>query len=131
MTDESFRTTAATRREYFGSRAIRSENNGPFAPTCFTSPAITAITKAYAQLARRLSELESSKNLGGNGSSIFPLTEVYRDIVEQLGRAASFVRLPGFLGAHHHRKTLWQDWRPQRLNRFVLNVFRGEADLPH
>src|SRR5947199_9646988 len=44
--------------------------------------------EAYAQLARRLSELESAKNIGGN--RLFYLStppEVYPDIVEQLGRA--------------------------------------------
>ncbi len=43
---------------------------------------------AYAQLAKRLAEIDAQKNLGGN--RLFYLStppEIYPDIVEQLGRA--------------------------------------------
>jgi len=89
MTDESFRTTA-------GEAAKSISEVGPidpkqwdeFASNMFYSAGDYGNQEAYAQLARRLSEVESSKNLGGN--RLFYLStppEVYPDIVEQLGRA--------------------------------------------
>src|SRR2546430_1172021 len=59
-----------------------------FAANLYYSPGDYGNPEAYAQLAKRLTELESAKNIGGN--RLFYLStppEVYPDIVEQLGRA--------------------------------------------
>src|SRR4029077_14707461 len=65
-----------------------SKQWGEFATSVFYSPGDYANQEAYVRLAKRLAELESSKNLGGN-RLIYLSTppEVYPDIVEQLGRA--------------------------------------------
>src|SRR5712664_2223109 len=127
MTDESFRTTA-------GDAAKSISEVGPidpkqwdeFASNMFYSAGDYANQEAYAQLARRLSEVESSKNLGGN--RLFYLStppEVYPDIVEQLGRAGlarpsspnSWVRII-------IEKPFGRDLASARaLNQIVLNVF--------
>src|SRR5579885_938169 len=82
--------------------------------------------EAYAQLAKRLAELESERNLGGN--RLFYLStppEVYPDIVEQLGRAGlakpsnqkSWVRII-------IEKPFGRDLASAKeLNQVVLNVF--------
>jgi glucose-6-phosphate 1-dehydrogenase len=81
---------------------------------------------AYSQLAKRLAELDSQKNLGGN--RLFYLStppEVYPDIVEQLGRAGlsrpssskSWVRII-------IEKPFGRDLASAKtLNQIVLNVF--------
>jgi glucose-6-phosphate 1-dehydrogenase len=59
-----------------------------FASNLFYSPGDYSDQQAYAQLAKRIAELDAQKNLGGN--RLFYLStppEVYPDIVEQLGRA--------------------------------------------
>src|SRR6266568_2939975 len=89
MSEESFRTT-------LGEAAKTISEVGPidpkqwddFASNLFYCQGDYANQEAYAQLAKRLAELESSKNLGGN--RLFYLStppEVYPDIVEQLGGA--------------------------------------------
>ena len=89
MTDDSFRTTA-------GEAAKTLSEGGPidpadwneFASNLFYSPGDYGDQQAYAELSRRLTELDSSRNLCGN--RIFYLStppEVYADIIEQLGRA--------------------------------------------
>src|SRR5258708_3018034 len=89
MTDESFRAAA-------GEAAKSISEVGPidpkrwdeFASSMFYCGGDYGNPEAYAQLARRLSDPESSKNLGSN--RLFYLStppEVYPDIVEQLGRA--------------------------------------------
>ena len=89
MSEESFRTT-------LGEAAKTISEVGPidpkqwddFASNLFYCQGDYANQEAYAHLAKRLAELESSKNLGGN--RLFYLStppEVYPDIVEQLGRA--------------------------------------------
>ena len=89
MSEEAFRTT-------LGDAAKSISEVGPidpqqwdaFASNLYYSPGDYANSEAYTQLAKRLSELESSKNIGGN--RLFYLStppEVYPDIVEQLGRA--------------------------------------------
>jgi glucose-6-phosphate 1-dehydrogenase len=89
MSEDAFRTT-------LGEAAKNISEVGPidpkqwdeFATNLYYSPGDYADPEAYAQLAKRLAELESAKNIGGN--RLFYLStppEVYPDIVEQLGRA--------------------------------------------
>src|SRR5260370_37383768 len=59
-----------------------------FASNLYYCASDYANPESYAQLCKRLTELEASKNLGGN--RLFYLStppEVYPDIVQQLGRA--------------------------------------------
>ena len=127
MTDESFRTTA-------GEAAKSISEVGPidpqqwdgFASNLFYHPGDYNSQEAYAQLAKRLTDLESSNNLGGN--RLFYLStppEVYPDIVEQLGRAGlartaspnSWVRII-------IEKPFGRDLASAKeLNQIVLNVF--------
>src|SRR4029077_4892945 len=97
-----------------------------FASSMFYSPGDYANQEAYVQLAKRLAELESSKNIGGN--RLFYLStppEGYPDIVEQLGRAGlarpsspnSWVRII-------IEKPFGRDLASAKaLNQIVLNVF--------
>jgi glucose-6-phosphate 1-dehydrogenase len=97
-----------------------------FASNLYYSPGDYTNPDAYAQLAKRLTELESSKNLGSN--RLFYLStppEVYRDIVENLGRAGlarpcspdSCVRII-------IEKPFGRDLASAKaLNQIVLNVF--------
>ena len=67
-----------------------------FAANLYYCPGDYANPEAYAQLAKRLVELESAKNIGGN--RLFYLStppEVYPDIVDQLGRAGLSRQNPG------------------------------------
>ena len=127
MTDESFRTTA-------GEAAKSISEVGPidpkqwdgFASNLYYSPGEYNNKEAYAQLAKRLTEIESSKDLGGN--RLFYLStppEVYPDIVEQIGRAGlarpananSWVRII-------IEKPFGRDLATAKeLNQIVLNVF--------
>jgi glucose-6-phosphate 1-dehydrogenase len=127
MTDESFRAMA-------GDAAKTISEVGPidpkkwdeFASSLFYSSGDYNNPESYAHLAKRLTELESSKNLGGN--RLFYLStppEVYPDIVEQLGRAGlarpaspnSWVRII-------IEKPFGRDLASAKaLNQIVLNVF--------
>src|SRR5216683_2587436 len=127
MSDDAFRTT-------LGEAAKSISEVGPidpkqwaeFAANLSYSPGDYTNPEAYAQLAKRLAELESAKNLGGN--RLFYLStppEVYPDIVEQLGRAGlarpsspnSWVRII-------IEKPFGRDLASARaLNQIVLNVF--------
>ncbi|HET8925614.1 MAG TPA: glucose-6-phosphate dehydrogenase [Candidatus Acidoferrum sp.] len=127
MTDESFRTMA-------GEAAKTISEVGPidpkkwdeFASNLFYNSGDYGNQESYAQLAKRLAELESSKNLGGN--RLFYLStppEVYPDIVEHLGRAGlarpaspnSWVRII-------IEKPFGRDLASAKaLNQIVLNVF--------
>src|ERR1700730_7182193 len=127
MTDDSFRTTA-------GEAAKSISEVGPidpqqwdgFASNLFYHPGDYNSQEAYAQLAKRLTDLESSNILGGN--RLFYLStppEVYPDIVEQLGRAGlartaspnSWVRII-------IEKPFGRDLASAKeLNQIVLNVF--------
>jgi glucose-6-phosphate 1-dehydrogenase len=89
MNDESFRNTT-------GEAAKSMSDIGPvdpakwsdFASNLFYTPGDYKDQNAYAELAKKLAELDSQKGLGGN--RLFYLStppEVYADIVEQLGRA--------------------------------------------
>jgi glucose-6-phosphate 1-dehydrogenase len=127
MTDESFRTTA-------GEAAKSISEVGPidpkqwdgFASNLYYSPGEYNNQEAYAHLAKRLAEIESAKDLGGN--RLFYLStppEVYPDIVEQIGRAGlarpananSWVRII-------IEKPFGRDLATAKeLNQIVLNVF--------
>lgn len=130
MTDESFRTTA-------GEAAKSISEVGPidpkqwdgFASNLFYSTGDYNNPDAYAQLAKRLVELESSKNLGGN--RLFYLStppEVYPDIVEQLGRAGlARPCSPNSCTRIIIEKPFGRDLASAReLNRIVLSVFEEQ-----
>src|SRR6266571_396594 len=89
MSEESFRTTLCEAAKTISEVGpIDPKQWDDFASNVFYSQGDYANQEAYAQLAKRLAELESSKNLGGN--RLFYLStppEVYPDIVEQLGGA--------------------------------------------
>src|SRR5579863_3441896 len=89
MNDDSFRSAlgdAAKTMSELGDVDPAKWNE--FASNLFYSPGDYSDQQAYANLAKRLAELDAQKNLGGN--RLFYLStppEVYPDIVEQLGRA--------------------------------------------
>jgi glucose-6-phosphate 1-dehydrogenase len=127
MTDESFRAT-------IGEAAKTISEVGPidpakwdaFSSNLYYSAGEYGDPNSYAQLAKRLAEIDKEKNLGGN--RLFYLStppEVYPDIVEQLGRAGlakpsnpnSWVRII-------IEKPFGRDLASAReLNKIVLNVF--------
>jgi glucose-6-phosphate 1-dehydrogenase len=89
MSDEAFRTTtgeAARTMSELG--PIDPKEWADFASCLYYNSGDYSDPQAYAQLAKRLAELEAGKKLGGN--RLFYLStppEVYPHIVEQLGRA--------------------------------------------
>src|ERR1700757_1502507 len=127
MTDESFRTT-------IGEAAKTISEVGPidpakwndFSSNLYYSAGEYGDPNSYANLAKRLAEIDAEKKLGGN--RLFYLStppEVYPDIVEQLGRAGlarpanpnSWVRII-------IEKPFGRDLASARaLNKIVLNVF--------
>jgi len=127
MTDESFRAT-------IGEAAKTISEVGPIDPTkwndfssnLYYSAGEYGDLNSYAQLAKRLAEIDKEKKLGGN--RLFYLStppEVYPDIVEQLGRAGlakpsnpnSWVRII-------IEKPFGRDLASAReLNKIVLDVF--------
>jgi len=127
MTDESFRTT-------IGEAAKTISEVGPidpakwndFSSNLYYSAGEYGDLNSYAQLAKRLTEIDKEKKLGGN--RLFYLStppEVYPDIVEQLGRAGlakpsnpnSWVRII-------IEKPFGRDLASAReLNKIVLDVF--------
>ncbi|HET7107216.1 MAG TPA: glucose-6-phosphate dehydrogenase [Candidatus Acidoferrum sp.] len=127
MTDDSFRTT-------IGEAAKTISEVGPidpakwndFSSNLFYSAGEYGNPDSYAQLAKRLAEIDAEKKLGGN--RLFYLStppEVYKDIVEQLGRAGlakstnpnSWVRII-------IEKPFGRDLATAKeLNKIVLNVF--------
>jgi glucose-6-phosphate 1-dehydrogenase len=127
MTDESFRTMA-------GEAAKTISEVGPidpkkwdeFASCLFYNSGDYNNQESYAQLAKRLAELEASKNLGGN--RLFYLStppEVYPDIVEQLGRAGlARPSSPNSWARIIIEKPFGRDLASAKeLNQIVLNVF--------
>jgi glucose-6-phosphate 1-dehydrogenase len=127
MTDETFRAT-------IGEAAKTISEVGPIEPAkwnafssnLYYSAGEYGDPNSYAQLAKRLAEIDAEKKLGGN--RLFYLStppEVYPDIVEQLGRAGlarpanpnSWVRII-------IEKPFGRDLASAReLNKIVLNVF--------
>jgi len=127
MTEDAFRTTLGEAAKSISEVGpINPKQWDEFASNLYYSPGDYANQEAYAQLARRLTELEAAKNIGGN--RLFYLStppEVYPDIVEQLGRAGlahptspnSWVRII-------IEKPFGRDLATAReLNKIVLNVF--------
>src|SRR5882724_9100511 len=127
MSEDTFRTTLGEAAESISEVGPIDPNQwDQFASNLYYSPGDYADPNAYAQLAKRLTELESAKNIGGN--RLFYLStppEVYPDIVEQLGRAGlarpsspnSWVRII-------IEKPFGRDLASAKaLNQIVLNVF--------
>jgi len=111
-----------------------SKQWGEFATSMFYSPGDYANQEAYVQLAKRLAELESSKNLGGN-RLIYLSTppEVYPEYRRTAwSRWTRSPRFAGFRGAHHHRETVRP--RPrirERIEPSRSQCLREEAGVPH
>jgi glucose-6-phosphate 1-dehydrogenase len=127
VTDEAFRSLAGDAAKTIGEGAPPDPARwDAFAANLFYSPGDYNDQNSYAQLAKRLDELEEEKKLGGN--RLFYLStppEVYPGIVEQLGRAGlahpsnpnSWVRII-------IEKPFGRDLATAKeLNKIVLNVF--------
>jgi glucose-6-phosphate 1-dehydrogenase len=127
MTDESFRSTV-------GEAAKTISEVGPiepgkwdaFASNLYYSPGDYGDPNAFANLAKRLEQIDAEKKLGGN--RLFYLStppEVYRDIVEQLGRAG--LAKPAGHGSSVRiiiEKPFGRDLESAKeLNKFVHGVF--------
>jgi glucose-6-phosphate 1-dehydrogenase len=89
MTDESFRATVGEAAKSISEVGpIDPQQWNDFAANLAYQPGDYNNPEAYAQLGKRLAELESTKNLGKN--RLFYLStppEVYQDIIENLGKA--------------------------------------------
>lgn len=127
MTDESFRATV-------GEAAKTISEVGPIDPAAWDAfacnlyycPGDYADPNSYAQLAKRLAEIDAQKKLGGN--RLFYLStppEVYPDIVEQLGRSGlAHPSIPGSWVRIIIEKPFGRDLASAKeLNQIVLNVF--------
>src|SRR5260370_562464 len=127
MSEDAFRTTLTDAAKSISEVGpIDPQHWDEFASNLYYDPGDYSDSEAYAQLAKRLAELESAKNLGGN--RLFYLStppEVYPDIVEQLGRAGlarpsspnSWVRII-------IEKPFGRDLASAKpLNQILLNVF--------
>jgi glucose-6-phosphate 1-dehydrogenase len=127
MNDESFRASigdAAKNMSEIG--PIDPKNWEEFASNLYYQPGEYGKAEDFVKLAQRLKELESEKKLAGN--RLFSLStppEVYKDIVEQLGKAGlarptcpdSWVRII-------IEKPFGRDLASAKeLNKIVLNVF--------
>jgi glucose-6-phosphate 1-dehydrogenase len=127
MTDESFRSS-------IGEAAKTISEVGPidpakwdaFASNLYYSQGDYANNVSYADLAKRLTEIDKEKQLGGN--RLFYLStppEVYPDIVEHLGRAGlARPATPGSWVRIIIEKPFGRDLASAKeLNKIVLNVF--------
>jgi len=127
MTDESFRSS-------IGEAAKTISEVGPidpakwdaFASNLYYSQGDYANNVSYADLAKRLAEIDKEKQLGGN--RLFYLStppEVYPDIVEHLGRAGlARPATPGSWVRIIIEKPFGRDLASAKeLNKIVLNVF--------
>jgi glucose-6-phosphate 1-dehydrogenase len=127
MTDDSFRSSV-------GEAAKTISEVGPIDPAKWDSFASNlyylsgdyANNVSYAELAKRLAEIDQEKQLGGN--RLFYLStppEVYRDIVEHLGQAGlAHSSTPGSWVRIIIEKPFGRDLASAReLNKIVLNVF--------
>lgn len=130
MTDESFRSM-------IGEAAKTISEVGPidpapwdnFATNLYYSPGDYSNNVSYAELARRLAEIDAAKQLGGN--RLFYLStppEVYPDIVEHLGRAGlARPNTPGSWVRIIIEKPFGRDLASAKeLNKIVLNVFEEQ-----
>jgi len=127
MTDDSFRNSVAEAAKTISEVGpIEPAKWDAFASNLHYSTGDYGDQNSYAQLAKRLAEIDAEKKLGGN--RLFYLStppEVYPDIVEQLGRAGlarpsspnSWVRII-------IEKPFGRDLASAKeLNQIVLNVF--------
>ncbi|HUL33086.1 MAG TPA: glucose-6-phosphate dehydrogenase [Candidatus Eisenbacteria bacterium] len=127
MTDESFRATISEAAKTMSEMGpIDPTKWNEFASNLHYSAGEYGDANSYAQLAKRLAELDAEKKLGGN--RLFYLStppEVYQDIVEQLGKSGlakpsgpnSWVRII-------IEKPFGKDLASAKeLNKIVLNVF--------
>jgi glucose-6-phosphate 1-dehydrogenase len=127
MTDEAFRSS-------IGEAAKTISEVGPIDPAKWDSFASNlhylsgdyANNVSYAELAKRLTELDQEQQLGGN--RLFYLStppEVYPDIVEHLGRAGlAHPSTPGSWVRIIIEKPFGRDLASAKeLNKIVLNVF--------
>ena len=127
MTDESFRSS-------IGEAAKTISEVGPIDPAKWDNFASNlyylagdyANNVSYAELAKRLAEIDQEKQLGGN--RLFYLStppEVYPDIVEHLGRAGlAHPSTPGSWVRIIIEKPFGRDLASAKeLNKIVLNVF--------
>jgi glucose-6-phosphate 1-dehydrogenase len=127
MTDESFRSTVSEAAKTISEVGpIDPAKWDAFSSSLYYSPGDYSDPDAYAKLAKRLSELDSEKKL--NGNRLFYLStppEVYRDIVEQLGRSGlSKPSAPGSWVRIIIEKPFGRDLASAKaLNQIVLNVF--------
>ena len=127
MTDDSFRAmTGEAAKTISEVGPIEPAKWDEFAANLHYSPGDYADLNSFAQLAKRLAEIDAEKKLGGN--RLFYLStppEVYPDIVEQLGRAG--LARPGTPGSWVRiiiEKPFGRDLATAReLNKIVLNVF--------
>ena len=89
MTEDAFRAGLGEAAKTISEAGpIDPQKWNEFASNLFYCTGDYGSPEAYAQLCKRLTELEAAKNLGGN--RLFYLStppEVYPDIVQQLGRA--------------------------------------------
>jgi glucose-6-phosphate 1-dehydrogenase len=104
MSDENFRaTTGEAAKTMSELETVDPKQWDDFAACLHYSSGDYSDPQAYAQLGKRLAELEAEKKLSGN--RLFYLStppEVYPHIVEQLGRAGSPARRLEHVGAHHY-----------------------------
>jgi glucose-6-phosphate 1-dehydrogenase len=127
MTDESFRGMVSEAAKTISEVGpVDPAKWDAFASNLYYSPGDYADQNSYAQLAKRLAELDAEKNLGGN--RLFYLStppEVYQDIVEQLGRAGlARPSTPGSSVRIIIEKPFGRDLASAKeLNKIVLNVF--------
>ncbi len=89
MTDESFRSTIGEAAKTISEVGpIDPQQWSEFAANLYYSPGDYGKPESYEALAKRLKEISEAKQLGGN--ILFYIStppEVYRDIVEQIGKA--------------------------------------------
>jgi glucose-6-phosphate 1-dehydrogenase len=127
MTDDSFRTMAGDCAKTISEVGpIDPKQWGEFASNLHYNPGDYGNPESYAQLAKRIAEIEAAKNLGGN--RLFYLStppEVYQDIVEHLGSAG--LARPSKPNSWVHiiiEKPFGRDLASAKaLNQIVLNVF--------
>ena len=127
MAEDAFRSTLAEAAKSISEVGpIDSQQWNEFAANLYYSPGDYANQEDYAKLAKRLAELETAKNIGGN--RLFYLStppEVYPDIVEQLGRAGlAHPVSPNSWTRIIIEKPFGRDLATAKeLNKIVLNVF--------
>src|SRR5271165_1990679 len=127
MTDDSFRSmTGEAAKTISEVGPIEPAKWDEFAANLHYSPGDYADQNSYAELAKRLAQIDAEKKLAGN--RLFYLStppEVYPDIVEQLGRAG--LARPGNPGSWVRiiiEKPFGRDLATaHELNKSVLNVF--------